>query len=339
MTISLRAGYTEYEKLWNYRRLHPEILPTRENIELSAAGHTHTYADTLWIQLIQYIADNIGNDAFADSLTPIIERISELHPRFSAPYNLTLLLAPAPNTDLPHYESDRKQAQKAYDLGKIGLTKICDTEKLEQIRSSEVGKRLWDRSDLKNPCTDGMVPYYLAAVASNLGEFSEAAEYYKIASMQSDGPEASRFLSVLMQSEEGNYHDAAIRFFLIAVDGYDEGSCAVEAVSLIQKYRDRLPENESDILGIEAVEKNLTAPKDTKNPLSQSSTSCYASTNRGIKALYLGYINTKAQKNPTAKTAKDLIQSGTLSSIPTPISLKGFTVIKQKNGIWEYRNN
>ena len=80
----------------------------------------------------------------------------------------------------------------------------------------------WERPDLKNTCTDGFIPYYLAYVADGIGKRSLASRYYALASVNEDAPSASRFLSVIMEGKSGDRVNAAMQFFLIASSGYDE---------------------------------------------------------------------------------------------------------------------
>ncbi len=98
----------------------------------------------------------------------------------------------------------------------------CDTKKIELIGKEEIGTNLWNNESLKNPCSNGLIPYYMAITAHNIGEKKASENYYKIASMQSDAPEASRFLSILERAKSGDFLSAASRFFIIALDGYDE---------------------------------------------------------------------------------------------------------------------
>lgn len=116
--IGTESSYSEYLKLWDYRRLHPELLPSKESITLTTAGHTHTYADKLWMDLIQYIGDNIGNSKYLNYVNPLITTITEIHPHFTRTYTLGLLMAPVPNEEKPSYQVDMKLAQDAYAIGK-----------------------------------------------------------------------------------------------------------------------------------------------------------------------------------------------------------------------------
>lgn len=75
---------------------------------------------------------------------------------------------------------------------------LCDEEKIGKISEISYGNVLWSRTDLINPCKNGMIPYYIAYHYSNdFGMNEEASYYYKIASMQMDAPDAARFLGPL----------------------------------------------------------------------------------------------------------------------------------------------
>ncbi|MBP6981553.1 hypothetical protein KBB25_02155 [Candidatus Gracilibacteria bacterium] len=335
--IETGSSYEEYSKLWDYRRLHPELLPSPENITLSTAGHTHTYADKLWIDLIQYIGDNIGNGKYLTYINPLISTISTLHPHFTRTYTLALLMAPVPNEEKTTYQRDLKIAQEAYVLGKKGMSTNCDTKKIELIGKEEIGTNLWNNESLKNPCSNGLIPYYMAITAHNIGEKKASENYYKIASMQSDAPEASRFLSILERAKSGDFLSAASRFFIIALDGYDENEgCQTITKEILGRYAQKLPAEKKDIDWLMDREKKIPPIQDIKNPLSGSSTNCVESTKRGIKQLYLGYITEISKKYPEVKSGKDLIKSGGLEYIPTLSSQTDFTVKKGTDGNWTY---
>ena len=79
-----------------------------------------------------------------------------------------------------------------------------------------MSEKLWNDTSLKNPCASGMLPYYLAFTTYQMGENrAKAAEYYKIASMNTDAPTASRILGILALSAEGDYLSSALNFALI----------------------------------------------------------------------------------------------------------------------------
>ena len=91
--------YGEHAKLWEYRRLQPDIIPSAQSLQILSVGHSTTYASILWIQLIQFIGDNINASRYLDFTHKIIKNIEALHPRFARPYELDLLLLPMVYSD------------------------------------------------------------------------------------------------------------------------------------------------------------------------------------------------------------------------------------------------
>ena len=65
-------------KLWDYRRLHPEYQPDVKVVRAFDAGHTNSYADLLWINLLQYIADNVGNGKYTDYRIENLQNYSDV---------------------------------------------------------------------------------------------------------------------------------------------------------------------------------------------------------------------------------------------------------------------
>ena len=76
----------------------------------------------------------------------------------------------------------------------MGIEANCDEGKLSMIYTYEFGSELWENSRLKNPCNNPMLAYNVAITANELSFFKIAEKYFKVASMQEDGPQAARFL-------------------------------------------------------------------------------------------------------------------------------------------------
>ena len=94
----------------------------------------------------------------------------------------------------------------------------CDQNKIQIIIKEEASKKLWDNNVLKDPCKDGMLAYNIAYTASELSDIDTAESYYKIASMNHDGPLASRFLGTLARAKEGDHIRSGEKFLLIAIE-------------------------------------------------------------------------------------------------------------------------
>lgn len=333
--------YTEYLADWEYRRLHPELIPPVTIVRAFDMGHTTSYASFVWLELIQYIGDNVRDNRFLGFSHTILKQITTLHPYFTRPYEIDLIFAPLSaweNTTPEQKAKNKIAAKNAIELGQKWLTILCDTTKIEKIKEQEISENLWNNESLKNPCASGMLPYYLGFTTYQMGENkAKAAEYYKIASMNDDSPKASRVLSILALSAEWDYMASATNFALIGSTGYDREpyTCQTLANSLIE---DIIKKRKVDIFWIRAleqIEKNLKDTQDENNPISNSSNNCYDMTTRSIKEIYLSYIAGIAA-GTTAKNGDELIRLGKLKSIPTLSTHTGYSV-RLKNGIWEYQ--
>jgi hypothetical protein len=314
----------------------PTSLPEVRTTRLFIAWHETTYADSIWIGLIQYIGDNIMNGKFVDFVGAFAWRITELHPHFLKPYNIALILTPKLDDTKPEYEKNKRILTSVFALGERGIRENCDPRKLELVRQSAIEKALWESEAMANTCRDDMLAYNIAYVAGALWEHTKSEYYYKLASTQREWPQASRFLAVLATAKEWDHRSAAEKFLLWAIEGYDEYPliCQSSSVAILQKLKHWSLRELVETLPW--VETSLTAPQDTNNPLAKSSTNCYNSALRALKQLYLAYITEITVSRPELTTGDDIIRAGLLSSLPTLEDQKGFTVKKEK-GIWNYR--
>jgi hypothetical protein len=329
-------SYREYSKLSEYRRLSPDFLPNPEIIETMSMGHANTYADIIWINLIQYIGDNVFSGKEKTFLNPLVSSINQIHPYFTEPYNLALILSPNVNPDKADYEKNKKITEQALLIWEKGIANLCDTDKLTRIKKESFGKKLWENNELKNPCLDSMIAYNAAYTASELGEQEKAEYYYKIASLQSGSPGASKFLGPLMQAKEWNHREAAEKFLLIAVDGYDEDPYICHTLSLeILKKLKTTPLSQV-VPDLRKQEDRLIPYQDTTNPLTVSNTACNDSLVRAMKQIYLAYITEVGSTRPDLQTSDELIKAKLIKSIPSVKSQDSWNIRKQKDGIWRY---
>jgi hypothetical protein len=323
--------YREHEQLWDYRRLQPDILPSAEALRVLSVWHDTTYAWILWIQLIQFIGDNIGNGRYLEFTHKILQNIQTLHPRFARAYEIDLLFLPTVSPeDETEYGAKKREILRAWLIDyDAKLDKICDMKKVTGIDGMAFGQELWSREDLKNPCLSGYILYYMAArYDTDILDKDKAARYYKIAWMHDDAPSAARFLGILAYSTNGNQRDGALSFALMASEGYDEEPyiCQDTALNLVRDLS-------SDVDWTDAWIGDLEK-RATNNPLASAWWTCYESLNRSIKQIYLGYI-TELTKDIDVDTGKEILELKLLDHIPTVASQSGYTVIK-RNNIWRY---
>jgi hypothetical protein len=48
------------------------------------------------------------------------------------------------------------------------MENLCDASKLARIQKEDFGKKLWENTELKDPCLDSMIAYNSAYTASEL---------------------------------------------------------------------------------------------------------------------------------------------------------------------------
>lgn len=341
--VSTERLYTEYSALWDYRRLHPDFLPSVTTEKIMSIGHETTYADITWIKLIQFIGDNVGNGKYLDFTHNILTHVTELHPYFTRAYELDLIMAP-----LIYPEESEETIQKYETLirgilahGERGVISMCNPEKIAEIANTPVGSGLRKRQDLRNPCIDGMIPYYVAYHYSNVFHDGAKAEYYyKIASMQDDTPRASEFLAILAKSSQGDYRDSALSFFLIAADGYDiePFSCRTLATNLALDLSEKRNFSPSWIRKIREAESALRDNKDQDHPESYTNNNCFDSIERGIKQLYIGYISEVGEQYPEITDSRELVKRGIIEAVPTIQTQKDFYLVRKETG-WKYKTD
>lgn len=139
------------------------------------------------------------------------------------------------------------------------------------IDAMPFGSELWSRTDLQDPCLSPQILYYMAArYDSDILDKKKAARYYKIASMHVDAPQATRFLGILASGNSGNHRDAALRFALLATDGYDISpyACREFAASLATDLAKKEAWTQSWLIRIEQEEKELKSVPPNNDPLS-----------------------------------------------------------------------
>jgi hypothetical protein len=120
LTYGTGVGYTGYQAGWEYRRLHPDLITSPRVVQLFDMGHTTSYASWSWLSLIQYIGDNVGGNRFLEFSHRMLTQITTLHPYFTRPYEIDLILAPlsAGENETPEQRAKNKIiVRNAIELG------------------------------------------------------------------------------------------------------------------------------------------------------------------------------------------------------------------------------
>lgn len=122
LSYGTTRGYSEYQSGWEYRRLHPDMITSPAIVKLFDMGHTTSYASWSWLSLIQYVGDNVGGNRFLDFSHRMLTQITDLHPYFTRPYEIDLILTPlsaGENTTPTERANSKIAATNAITLGDI----------------------------------------------------------------------------------------------------------------------------------------------------------------------------------------------------------------------------
>lgn len=115
--FSLGMGLQHHLTISAHRESKPDLIPTPEMVEIMSAGHSLTYADFLWISLIQHIGANILTQEYLTFSTEFLNTLTQVHTRFGPAYEWALLLLPVPqNSHLIYDEKEKSQLQKPLEI-------------------------------------------------------------------------------------------------------------------------------------------------------------------------------------------------------------------------------
>ena len=309
-------------------------------IKMIGSWHDISYADAKWMEVIQFIGESFGASGAMDSMRDIFRYITSISPAFSHAYEIDLLLTPIvpENATGTAHEIALSRVKKAMDHAENGMQLLCDTEKITKILAIDSLPDLWKDISLENPCVSGMVPYYLWMHSIfSLGDGNQASKYYKIASMNTDAPEASKYLVLLAKTYAGNPFDSAISSLLVWAGWYDKEpyvclNATKDVLSMIHKPEDMT----SEFLDrLEKIEKWLKDTHSSNIPESNSATNCFDSFKRATKSFYIAYVTEQWKNYPKVTDAQDFVKLWIMTHIPTIQGQEWYKLLRRWS-VWNF---
>lgn len=319
----------------NSQKNTPNFIPHAKMVEIMSIGHQITYADFLWISLIQYIADNIFTNSYWEFSTEFISTITSANPFFAPAYEWGLLLLHIPqNSNLTYDEHQKKLLEKPLNIALKGMPLFCDMKKIHIISELGPTPNLWKNEDLRNPCKSGTLAYHIGFYGWQLGDNPEIARtYYTIAAMHDDAPEVSRILAVLANNSKEDPKGISLNFTLLALGGYDDEPYQCHTLS--QKLLDSIGHTHIDTTLIQEINTLESSLLPTDNASQRGVKSCYEMLQRALKFFYLAYVTEKSAPYPNVLHADVLVEKNIIPYIPTPQMHSGMTM-KKINNVWNY---
>lgn len=350
----------KYVTAINYEKVeHPEFLFASDQTRLFSFGARETIADLYWISLIQYIGGNVIQADYKKYMARIVDLVTDLSPKFSYPVEVSLILLPDSNKLYETYSDMEidEQRKSAIQLGEKMMSQSCDAEKLKKIEQTS---NLWDlleKKELRNPCHNGMIPYYMGYVYYfNENNPAKSAEYYKIATTQDDAPEFARNMYAIMSGKWGERKKSIALFLSLAGNDKKEDSLCTDG---IKQMRDILGwwDFESAVTNpsfIQAVNKlygqitKETLKNDTNTKDNIMNNTCLSSIGKATREVNLAYIEHYddiyfQQHQEHARDAQDLLKKKWIPYLPKDFQQDGDDNLEviyfynQETKAWDYK--
>jgi hypothetical protein len=338
---------------------HPEFLFASDQTRLFSFGARETIADLYWIGLIQYIGGNVIQADYKKYMARIVDLVTDLSPKFSYPVEVSLILLPDSNKLYETYSDDEVNSQRksAINLGEKMMSQSCDPEKLKKIEQTSNLQDLLEKKELRNPCSNGMIPYYMGYVYYfNENNPAKSAEYYKIATTQDDAPEFARNMYAIMSGKWGERQKSIALFLSLAGNDKKENSLCSDG---IKQMRDILGwwDFESAVTNpsfIQAVNKlygqitKETLKNDANTKDNIMNNTCLSSIGKATREVNLAYIEHYddiyfQQHQEHARDAQDLLKKKWIPYLPKDFQQDGDDNLEviyfynQETKAWDYK--
>lgn len=311
---------------------HPDSMPTKEFAKNTSFWYKNLKADIYRLETIQYIWWNAIKSEYKKYLYKVLDLITELNPYFESPYKIWLLLLPSYNQ---RYEELSEETQdlnikQAEELGLKWIKNFCDTNKIELIKNENDLRKIWSEEKYQNPCKSFTIPYYLAFVYYfYLHDPSQASNYYKISSANSDSLEWAKILAAIMQWKWWDREKAFFMFLNISktLDNENDKICSEYASQLetlwAQIFTKQINLDWNLIKTISKTRDDVLWEFNEENEKeSLSTTMCSNYVNKAIREINLYYIELANKKYKednnwkSASNAKILYDKWYLDYIP-----------------------
>ncbi|MDP5038886.1 MAG: hypothetical protein NWP80_00390 [Candidatus Gracilibacteria bacterium] len=306
---------------------HPELLPKKEFIKLTAFGFKNLKADYYWIESIQYIGGNVLSSDYKKYLFNMLDLITELNPYFIKPYTIGQLLLPNYNERYENLDEDEllTYSTQGQNIGLKGIKNTCNLEKINFIDNEQNLEILWNEENYKNPCLSYEIPFGQGFLEFfYMKNSKEAGKYYKIASMNEESLEGAKNMAAVMNSKSGDREKSIMSFLSLAKNNEKENkNCSIISKELeklfilifLQNYKI----DENIIKNLENISKEIKKIENKEKI--NIGNGCFFNNQRAIREFYLHFFDEKNkiyfdkfEKN--SKNVLDLQKKGIINYIP-----------------------
>ena len=232
----------------------------------------------------------------------------------------------------------------------------CDAKKVEKILAEPVLSKVWTDPQYANPCSNSMIPYYLAYVEYyNRKNANKASDYYRIAAAGKDAPTGARMMSAIMKGKSGG-REKSILMFLSIAESLQPGQASAEACRTVSRemrdylikpfsseFQGEIPTEFVKLAEAYRVEATKGLKEDVKKADSMDAL-CSTYLGKAMRELNLEYVTRKdatfvKKTGKQVVDAKELLDLGGLDYLPQDYQKldDGLEIIYVKDdGQWDY---
>lgn len=322
---------------------HPENLPKKEIAKYTSFWFKNLRADIYWLETVQYIWSNAISSEYKKYLFKILDIITELNPYFWHPYTIWELLLPNYNERYENLSEEEQELniKQWEEIWQKWIKNLCDEEKIQKIKNEESLYKVLENEELRNPCKNYLIPYYLAYLYYFYqNKPIESSMYYKIAAANDDAPKWARVMAAIMQWKWWNREKGFFMFLNIAKVVDKENKICIDFASKLEEewikiFWNRQYLNWDFLYNLENIRKSIIWEySDDK----LSDTLCDNYVNKAIRELNLEYIdlwNEKYKKDHNwnnSENAKRLFEDWYIDFLPIDFQqYEGYWVIYKYN--------
>lgn len=336
---------------------HPEFIPAANDVRLVSSGFDNMIADFYWLSAIQYVGENAFGADYKKYLYELLTLVTDLHPHFTTPYEVGLLLLPEMNARYETITDAQQKAniEKGIMLGERGMSRTCDAAKISRILAEPELAKVWTDPSYANPCANPMLPYYLAYVEYYDKQNPEkSSDYYRIAAANSDAPTGARIMSAIMRGKSGNREKSILMFLSIAESLAGEKAAACGEAARLLRSRLLVPFAEGDkgeipgefIKKVDELRVEAVGKLQEKIDSGTSDMACSTHLGKAVRELNLEYLVRKdrefvARTGKTIADAYELKKAGGIDYLPKDFQKLDeddleIIYVKNEDGSWDY---
>lgn len=308
---------------------HPELLPKKEFAKYTSFWYSNLRADIYWLEAVQYIWSNAISSEYKKYLYKVLDLITELNPYFEKPYSIWQLLLPNYNE---RYESLTKEEieqlnTQARKIWEKWIKNFCDETKIKKIIETNDLQKIWTDKSLQNPCKSQDIPFSQAFLEYYyLKDTKSSANYYKIASAQSDALPWSRVMAAIMNWKSWNREISIMMFLSIAAKEKQTEKCTAFSQELqnlsYAVFHENVKLDEKTIKEIEKLRNQYFVFDKEAEKKALENEKCDNYINKAVREFNLYYID-QANKQyfkdnkQNAIDAKELFDKWYIKFLPT----------------------